>query len=578
MTATQTRACSTQALDAYASNPPAGLRLASALAGAVFAWAWVVCVLFVGQERIMGDISQSLMLAGAAVALTAFAALDLAAGRGPELGRTTMRVAATAISACTLLLALSPLGEGVPPVALNACWVAYGVVGAYAQRRSFHLLASLAGSLDGRHLLRVACAVLALATLLCLMAARMSVHDGAVFMIASATAAIWLLPQGRLAVAADGVQAAGRGNAQASGTGTVRLLAPFAFMFVVIGFTCGFHTSVGRVLYSGAERFSNVFFVMFVACAVCALIGKRSRRQGGGVPAVALQAPLALACVAFVPLLFLNDRPDDLLWEIFQNTLVLLSTCALLGSLSMVACADGAAGSAARPGAGQARRTSLPFCAIGLAAFAVGLFVGWLAGQGSYDMGGAAGMAFRLGVTACIALLVAAVLVASTPMAQGGHPAQAAESLAQAGAQNAGGAQEGPALAQAAEPATEVRRAAGADVASAPCASPSATGGDALEACEGATGADAGAAQPGPEAALDTFCQRFGLSERERVLLALLAEGLNAQQAAERLTVSRNTVKSHMAHIYTKCGIHTRSELDELLEGHRAGLGETAGA
>ena len=37
--------------------------------------------------------------------------------------------------------------------------------------------------------------------------------------------------------------------------------------------------------------------------------------------------------------------------------------------------------------------------------------------------------------------------------------------------------------------------------------------------------------------------------------------------AAERLTVSRNTVKSHMAHIYAKCGVHTRAELNELLDG-----------
>ncbi len=561
MMATHPRACSTQALDAYASNPPSGLRLATALAGAVFAWSWVVCALFVGQERIMGDVSQSCMLGGAAAALLAFAVLDLACGRGPELGLRPMRALATGVSAAVLLLALSPVGEGAPTALVNACWLAYGVVGAYAQRRSFHLLASLAGPLDSRRVMRVACAALALATLLGLMAARMSVHDGAVFMLASATVGIWLLPQGRLAMppaggvpqgpAPAGGTARSRTQAQAhargagASAGAACLLAPFAFMFVVIGFTCGFHTSVGRVLYSGGERFSNVFLVMFVACAACAQVGKRSRRQGGGVPAVALQAPLALACVAFVPLLFLNDRPDDLLWEIFQNTLVLLSTCALLASLSMVACADGAVGSGPR-------RTSTPFCAVGLAAFALGLFAGWLAGQGSYDAGGAAGMAFRLGVTACIALLVAAVLVASNPMAQGGRPAGAHAGMAEASPR---GQQEGAAGEAAAQARLD---GAGAEGGPSPSRAP----------------ADG---QPSPKAALDAFCQDFGLSERERVLLALLAEGLNAQQAAERLTVSRNTVKSHMAHIYTKCGIHTRAELDELLERHRVKLTEGAG-
>ena len=517
---------------------PAGLALGTALAGVAFAWAWVVAALFVGQERAMGDVSQSCMLGGAAAALAAFAVLDLSGTRGPELGRAAMRAAATAVSACTLLVVLTPAGEAVPTPLVNVTWCAYGVVGAYAQRRSFHLLASLAQSLDGRCVLRVACAVLALSTLLGLMAARMSVSDGAVFMITSAAVAIWLLPQGRLALGAA-VQARAR---RKIADGAARLLAPFAFMFVAMGFTCGFHTSVGRVLYSGGTRFSNVFFVMFAACAACALIGKRSHRQGTGVPAVALQVPLACACVAFVPLLFLNDRPDNLLWEIFQNTLVLLSTCALLASLSMVACADGtatASGGPAGPGRGSA-----PFCAVGLAAFALGLFGGWLAGQATYDAGGATGMAFRLGVTACIALLVAAVLVASNPMAQGALPARGAgapgkEPVA-AGPDGVAGTPRANA-----EPAGESRD----------------DGGNPREAV----------ARGAAEDPYGPFCARYGLSEREHVLLALLAQGLNAQQAAESLCVSRNTVKSHMAHIYTKCGVHTRSELDELLENRAAG-------
>ena len=65
---------------------------------------------------------------------------------------------------------------------------------------------------------------------------------------------------------------------------------------------------------------------------------------------------------------------------------------------------------------------------------------------------------------------------------------------------------------------------------------------------------------------MDAVALHFGLSEREHALLTLLAEGLTAQQAADRLTVSRNTVKSHMAHIYAKCNVHTRAELDGLLE------------
>ncbi len=541
------------------SQSPTGLGLSRALAGAVFAWAWVEAALFVGQERIMGDVSQSLMLGGAAVALALFAALDLTGKRGPELGRTAMRAIAIVVSAYALLAVVTPAGGALPAALVSLAWVAYGVVGAFAQRRTLHLLASLARAMSGRRLLGVACGILALSTLLALMAARMSVTDGAVFMLTSAALAIWLLPQGKLAFDAA---AAGKTDASSQqGKANARLLGAFAFMFAAMGFTCGFHTSVGRVLYSTGSRMSTVFLVLFATCAACALIARRTRRSGSGVPAVALRAPLACACVAFVPLLFLNDRPDDLLWELFQNSLVALSTCALLASLSMAACAEGTAGML-RAGLGKGRRTA-PYCAVALAAFALGLFSGWLAGQGAYDAGGAAGMAFRLSVTACIALLVAAILVSSNPMAQGALAAQEGPGAREGEAIEATGAGEvqaaGGKAGEAGEPggtaaipgageAASVNLQAGSDAQATCCAAEA-----------GAAGAKASQDPYGP------FCERYGLSERERVLLGLLARGLNTQQAADELCVSRNTVKSHMAHIYTKCGVHTRAELDELL-------------
>jgi len=52
----------------------------------------------------------------------------------------------------------------------------------------------------------------------------------------------------------------------------------------------------------------------------------------------------------------------------------------------------------------------------------------------------------------------------------------------------------------------------------------------------------------------------FDLTERERQVLALLVEGLSNAQIAERLTVSRATVKFHIGGILTKLGASSRAE------------------
>lgn len=59
---------------------------------------------------------------------------------------------------------------------------------------------------------------------------------------------------------------------------------------------------------------------------------------------------------------------------------------------------------------------------------------------------------------------------------------------------------------------------------------------------------------------------QYGLSERQHDLLLLLYDGMNAQEVADTLIISRNTAKTHMAHIYAKLDIHTRAELDQILQ------------
>jgi DNA-binding NarL/FixJ family response regulator len=50
------------------------------------------------------------------------------------------------------------------------------------------------------------------------------------------------------------------------------------------------------------------------------------------------------------------------------------------------------------------------------------------------------------------------------------------------------------------------------------------------------------------------------LSEREREVLALLAEGLRNREIAERLTISEPTVKTHVRHVLEKLRIRNRAE------------------
>ncbi len=60
---------------------------------------------------------------------------------------------------------------------------------------------------------------------------------------------------------------------------------------------------------------------------------------------------------------------------------------------------------------------------------------------------------------------------------------------------------------------------------------------------------------------LDLICRAHGLSRRERELVALVIEGLDTRELAERLFISRHTVQDHLKSVFDKVGARSRREL-----------------
>jgi DNA-binding CsgD family transcriptional regulator len=60
------------------------------------------------------------------------------------------------------------------------------------------------------------------------------------------------------------------------------------------------------------------------------------------------------------------------------------------------------------------------------------------------------------------------------------------------------------------------------------------------------------------------------LTPTELEVVKLVAEGLTNPQIGERLFVSRGTVKTHLANVFSKLGMSTRSEV--AAEATRRGL------
>ena len=82
-------------------------------------------------------------------------------------------------------------------------------------------------------------------------------------------------------------------------------------------------------------------------------------------------------------------------------------------------------------------------------------------------------------------------------------------------------------------------------------------------------------AAPSREQSLDAACDRLsaerGLTEREREVLGMLARGHNGYRIRDELTLSYNTVKTHVKRIYRKLDVHSQQELIDLVEHEAEG-------
>lgn len=86
-------------------------------------------------------------------------------------------------------------------------------------------------------------------------------------------------------------------------------------------------------------------------------------------------------------------------------------------------------------------------------------------------------------------------------------------------------------------------------------------------------GAGGGAAETGRAAAedpIDVRCRElagaYGLSARELEVLGYLARGRSQPYIRDKLVLSRNTVATHVKHVYTKLGVHSKQEVIDLVD------------
>ena len=68
---------------------------------------------------------------------------------------------------------------------------------------------------------------------------------------------------------------------------------------------------------------------------------------------------------------------------------------------------------------------------------------------------------------------------------------------------------------------------------------------------------------PGQELSAPPDLPQFGITPREYEVLLLLAQGYSNQEIADRLFVSLNTIKTHLANLFSKLDVQRRTQAIE---------------
>ncbi|MBI4472616.1 MAG: HTH domain-containing protein [Acidobacteria bacterium] len=75
--------------------------------------------------------------------------------------------------------------------------------------------------------------------------------------------------------------------------------------------------------------------------------------------------------------------------------------------------------------------------------------------------------------------------------------------------------------------------------------------------------------ETGTESANDHPVPAVDLTAREREVLSLIKQGANTVMIAEKLCISRATVRNHIQNVFSKLGVHTRLEAVAHINGYR---------
>lgn len=95
---------------------------------------------------------------------------------------------------------------------------------------------------------------------------------------------------------------------------------------------------------------------------------------------------------------------------------------------------------------------------------------------------------------------------------------------------------------------------------------PTQTGEDTVALSQSTTEANAELASSPALSRCEELAQRYDLSRREAEILEYLAKGRSQPYIREELMLSKNTVATHVKHIYQKLNVHSKQELIDLVE------------